>query len=67
MKRNKYEIKVKMIKETTMIHEQETKELALEDVKKVIKNSNNNIIEDIFKNGKTYFIYEARKLKNKKM
>lgn len=40
MKRKKYRITVKMIKETTMDHEQENMEKALEDVKTVIENFN---------------------------
>ena len=47
--RKRYRIRIKMIKETTMEHEQENMEKALEDVKTVIENSTKESLNQIFK------------------
>ena len=47
--RKRYRIRIKMIKETTMDHEQENMEKALEDVKTVIENSTKESLNQIFK------------------
>ena len=47
--RKRYRIRIKMIKETTMDHEQENMEKALADVKKVIENSTKESLNQIFK------------------
>ena len=49
MKMKKYRIKIKMIKETTMDHEQENMGKALQDVKMVIENSTKDSLNQIFK------------------
>ena len=48
MMRKKYRIKIKMIKEVIMDHEQESKEKAKEDIIKVIENSTNENMNKIF-------------------
>lgn len=48
MMRKKYRIKIKMIKEVVMDHEQESKEKAKEDIIKVIENSTNENMNKIF-------------------
>jgi len=48
MKNKKYRIKIKMVKETTMEHEQESMEKALQDVKVVIENSTKESLNQIF-------------------
>lgn len=58
MKRRKYRIKVKMIKEITMDHEQESMEKAKEDVKKIIENSTKDSLNQIF-NSKPKFTYKV--------
>ena len=58
MKRKKYRITVKMIKETTMDHEQENMEKALYDVKTVIENSTKDSLNQIF-NSEPKFIYKV--------
>ena len=58
MIRKKYRIKIKMIKEVVMDHEQESKEKAKEDVKKIIENSTNDNLNKIF-NSKPDFIYKV--------
>ena len=58
MKRRKYRVKVKMIKEVVMDHEQESMEKALQDVKKVIENSSRDSINQIF-NDSPKFIYKV--------
>ena len=47
-----------MIKEVVMDHEQESKEKAKEDVKKIIENSTNDNLNKIF-NSKHDFIYKV--------
>lgn len=56
MMRKKYRIKIKMIKEIVMDHEQISKEKAKEDIIKVIENSTNENINKIF-NVKPIFKY----------
>jgi hypothetical protein len=56
--RKKYRIRVKMIKEVVMDHEQESMYKAKEDVKKVIENSTNDNLNKIF-NSKPDFIYKV--------
>ena len=58
MKRKKYRITIKMIKETTMDHEHESIEKALEDVKLVVENSTKDSLNQIF-NSKPKFIYKV--------
>ena len=58
MIRKKYRIKIKMIKEVVMDHEQESKEKAKEDVKEIIENSTNDNLNKIF-NSKPDFIYKV--------
>lgn len=58
MIRKEYRIKIKMIKEVVMDHEQESKEKAKEDVKKIIENSTNDNLNKIF-NSKPDFIYKV--------
>lgn len=57
MMRKKYRIKIKMIKEVVMDHEQESKEKAKEDIIKVIENSTNENVNKIF-NKKPIFKYK---------
>ena len=54
--RKKYRIKIKMIKEIVMDHEQTSKEKAKEDIIKVIENSTNENLNKIF-NVKPIFNY----------
>lgn len=54
----KYRIKVKMIKEITMNHEQENREKALHDVKTVVENATKDSLNQIF-NSKPKFIYKV--------
>ena len=56
MMRKKYRIKIKMIKEIVMDHEQISKEKAKEDIIKVIENSTNENLNKIF-NVKPIFKY----------
>ena len=56
MMRKKYRIKIKMIKEIVMDHEQTSKEKAKEDIIKVIENSTNENLNKIF-NVKPIFKY----------
>lgn len=65
MKRKRYEIKIKMIKETTMSHEQESMGKALNDVKNVLKNSSNDSLNKIF-NSEPKFTYRIEIQKNGK-
>ena len=58
MKRKKYRITIKMIKETTMDHEHESIEKALEDVKLVVENSTKDSLNQIF-SSKPKFIYKV--------
>lgn len=58
MQRKKYRIKIKMIKETTMDHEQESMEKALQDVKVVLENSTKESLNQIF-DSKPKFIYKV--------
>lgn len=58
MKMKKYRIKIKMIKETTMDHEQENMGKALQDVKMVIENSTKDSLNQIFKS-EPKFIYKV--------
>lgn len=58
MKRKKYRITIKMIKETTMDHEHESMEKALEDVKLVVENSTKDSLNQIF-SSKPKFIYKV--------
>lgn len=48
MKRKKYRVTIKMVKEITMDHEQENMEKAKKDVKKVIENSTKDNLNKIF-------------------
>lgn len=56
MMRKKYRIKIKMIKEIVMDHEQTSKEKAKEDIIKLIENSTNENLNKIF-NVKPIFNY----------
>lgn len=58
MKRKKYRITIKMVKEIIMDHEQENMEKAKEDVKKVIENSSKDSLNQIFKS-EPKFIYKV--------
>lgn len=58
MMRKKYRIKIKMIKEVVMDHEQESKEKAKEDIIKVIENSTNENVNKIF-NKKPMYTYKV--------
>ena len=55
--RKRYRITIKMIKETTMEHEQESMERALEDVKLVVENSTKDSLNQIF-SSKPKFTYK---------
>ena len=59
--RKRYRITIKMIKETTMNHEQESMEKALEDVRTVIENSTKESLNQIFKS-EPKFIYRVEKI-----
>lgn len=61
MQRKKYRIKIKMIKETTMDHEQESMEKALQDVKVVLENSTKESLNQIF-DSKPKFIYKVESI-----
>lgn len=61
MNRNKYRINIKMIKIITMDHEQVSKEKAKEDIKKVIENSTNENLNQIF-NSKPEFFYKVERI-----
>ena len=54
----KYRIKVKMIKEVTMDHEQENMDKALKDVKTVVENATKDSLNQIF-NSEPKFIYKV--------
>lgn len=56
--RKRYRIKIKMIKETTMDHEQETMEKALADIRTVIENSTKDSLNKIF-DSEPKFIYKV--------
>ena len=58
---NTYKVTIKMIKETTMNHQQTIMEKAKRDVERVIENASNEEINEIF-NGKKRFIYKVSKL-----
>ena len=58
MKKKKYRIKVRMIKETIMDHEQENRDKALHDVKTVIENATKDSLNQIF-NSEPKFIYKV--------
>ena len=58
MNRKKYRINIKMIKIITMDHEQISKEKAKDDIKKVIENSTNDKLNQIF-NSEPKFIYRV--------
>ena len=60
--RKRYRIRIKMIKETTMDHEQESMEKALADVKKVLENSTKESLNQIFRNSPK-FLYSVEKIK----
>ena len=62
MKIKKYRIKIKMIKETTMDHKQESMEKALQDIKKVLETSRKDNLNEIFDN-KPKFIYKVEFLR----
>ena len=57
----KYRIKVKIIKEITMDHEQENREKALHDVKTVVENATKDSLNQIF-NSKPKFIYKVENI-----
>lgn len=61
MNRKKYRINIKMIKIITMDHEQVSKEKAKEDIKKVIENSTNENLNQIF-NSKPEFFYKVERI-----
>lgn len=61
MKRKKYRITIKMIKETTMDHEHESMEKALEDVKLVVENATKDSLNQIFKSSPR-FTYKIENL-----
>lgn len=58
MNRKKYRINIKMIKIITMDHEQISKEKAKDDIKKVIENSTNDKLNQIF-NSEPKFTYRV--------
>ena len=58
MKKKRYRITIKMIKETAMDHEQESMEKALEDVRKVVEHSTKDSLNQIF-NDVPKFIYKV--------
>ncbi len=58
MRRKRYRITIKMIKEISMDHEQENIKLALEDVRKIIENSSDANLNKIF-NSTPRFIYKV--------
>lgn len=58
MKKKRYKITIKMIKETAMDHEQESMEKALEDVRKVVEHSTKDSLNQIF-NSEPKFIYKV--------
>lgn len=58
MKRKRYRITIKMIKETTMDHEQESIEKALDDVRKVVEHSTRDSLNQIFRENPK-FIYKV--------
>lgn len=58
MKRKKYRIKIKMVNETIMDHEQESMEKALHDVRNVIENSTKDSLNQIF-SSKPKFTYKV--------
>ena len=58
MKRKKYRIIIKMIKETTMEHEQESSKKALQDVRKVLENTSEDNLSQIF-DSKPKYIYKV--------
>lgn len=57
MKRKKYKITIKMIKVTTMEHEQESMKRAKGDIKRLIETSGKEVLEQTF-NSKPKFIYK---------
>ena len=57
----KYRIKVKMIKEVTMDHEQENMDKALKDVKTVVENATKDSLNQIF-NSEPKFIYKVERV-----
>lgn len=59
--RKRYRIRIKMIKETTMDHEQENMEKALEDVRTVIENSTKESLKQIFRK-ELKFIYKVEEI-----
>ena len=63
MKRKKYRITVKMIKEISMTHEQVNMRLAIEDVKKIINKSSDENLNKIF-NSVPKFIYKVENIAN---
>lgn len=58
MKRKKYRVMIKMIKETTMEHEQKNMKLAIDDIKMLIEKSSENNLNKIF-NSNAKFIYKV--------
>lgn len=58
MDRKKYRVTIKMIKVTTMEHEQTSMEQAKEDVKKVIEHSTKDSLNQIF-DSEPNFIYKV--------
>ncbi len=63
MKRKKYRITIKMIKEVSMVHEQENMKLAIEDVKKIISKSSDENLNKLF-NSIPKFTYKVESTKN---
>lgn len=61
MNRKKYRITIKMVKETTMDHEQESMEKALQDVKVVVENATKESLNQIF-NSEPKFIYKVESI-----
>lgn len=57
MKRKKYKITIKMIKVTTMEHEQVNMKQAKEDIKKLLENASNEVLEETF-DSKPKFTYK---------
>lgn len=57
----KYSVKVKMIKEVTMDHEQENRDKALNDVKTVVENATKDSLNQIF-NSEPKFIYKIERV-----
>lgn len=58
---NKYKITIKMIRQTEMIHSQSSMSKAKEDVAKILKNSDEKILKNMFKD-KPKFIFTIERM-----